>query len=79
MDVRDKLYKVTLKGMTNVTSGVNYGISYVIAVNSDEAYRKVRDFLDKHEYGFTRDRELFCVELIADSYQFNHVGHMLFI
>jgi len=43
-----KLYRVTLRGMTySATGHTAYGISYVVADNSDEAYQKVRNFLGK--------------------------------
>ena len=51
--------------MTYNSTGVAYGSSYVIAENSDEAYKKVRKFLDENDLGFTKDRELDKVELIA--------------
>jgi len=72
-----KLYKVTLRGMTYCSNGVAYGISYVIAENSDEAYQKVKKFLDENDLGFTKDRELDKVELIADNYRYTNVGRLL--
>ena len=72
-----KLYRVTLRGMTYNSTGVAYGSSYVIAENSDEAYQKVRKFLDENDLGFTKDRELDKVELIADSYRYTDVGCLL--
>ena len=64
-----KLYKVTLRGMIN-NSTKGYGSSYAIAENSDEAYKKVKKFLDENNIGFTGDRELNKVELIADTYRY---------
>ena len=77
MENRKKLYRVTLRGMTHNSTGVTYGLSYVIAKNSDEAYKKVRKFLDENDLGFTKDRELDKVELIADSYHYTNVGYLL--
>ena len=77
MENRKKLYRVTLKGMTYNSTGVAYGSSYVIAENSDEAYQKVRKFLNENDLGFTKDRELDKVELIADSYRYTNVGCLL--
>lgn len=72
-----KLYMVTLKGMTYSSTGIAYGISYVIAENTDEAYKKVRKFLDENNIGFTKDRELHNIELIADSYRYTGIGTLL--
>ena len=77
MENRKKLYRVTLRGMTYSSTGVAYGSSYVIAENSDEAYKKVRKFLDENDLGFTKYRELDKVELIADSYRYTDVGCLL--
>lgn len=74
-----KLYRVTLKGMTYSSTGVAYGVSYVVANNSDEAYTKVRQYLDKEDIGFRKDRELDKVELLAEDYKYTDTNHMLFI
>ena len=79
MENRKKLYRVTLRGMTHNSTGVTYGLSYVIAENSDEAYKKVRKFLDENDLGFTKDRELDKVELIADSYRYTDLGCLLYL
>jgi hypothetical protein len=75
MTDRKRLYRVTLKGMRSDT----YGISYVVAENSDEAYQKVRTFIDTNDLGFKKDRELDRVELIADTYRYTDVGSILFL
>lgn len=79
MNDRKKLFRVTLKGMTYNSTGIAYGISYVIAENTDEAYNKVRKFLDEKDLGFSKDRELDKIELIADSYQYTKVGRLLYL
>lgn len=71
-----KLYKVTLRGLIN-NNAKGYGSSYAIAENSDEAYKKVKKFLDENNIGFTGDRELNKVELIADSYRYTATGCLL--
>jgi non-ribosomal peptide synthetase component E (peptide arylation enzyme) len=73
----DKLYRVTLRGMTYNSTGIAYGVSYVIAKDPNEAYQKVRKFLDDNDIGFTRYRELDKVELIADTYRYTDVGYLL--
>ena len=42
-----------------------------------EDYQKVRNFLNENDLGFTKDRELDKVELIADSYRYTDVGCLL--
>jgi len=77
MENRKKLYRVILRGMTYGSTGVSYGLSYVVAENSDEAYKKVRKFLDENGIGFTKGRELDRVELIADSYRYTDLDCLL--
>lgn len=77
MENRKKLYKVTLRGLTYNSTGVAHSPSYVIAENSDEAYQKVRKFLNDNDLGYSRDRELHQVELIADSYKYTDAGCLL--
>lgn len=36
----NKLYLVKLRGMQYNSSGTIYGLSYVVAENTDEAYKK---------------------------------------
>ncbi len=61
-----KLWRVTLKGM-NYGSTTIYGLPYVIAENSDEAYKKVRKYLDDKDLGFSSERELEKVEFLAET------------
>ena len=79
MQDTNKLYRVVLRGMTSAITGAAYGISYVIAKSTDEAYRKVREFLDDSDIGFRKDRELEKVELLAEEYQYTDTGIMLFL
>lgn len=74
-----KLYKVTLTGMTCSVIGKAYGVSYVVAENTVQAYSKVRKFLDKENIGFSSDRELRMVELIADEVKYSDVKHLLIL
>lgn len=73
------LYRVRLRGMKISTTGNAYGDSYVIASNSDEAYQKVRKFIDSAALGFKKERELESVELLAGEAQYNDTGHMIFL
>jgi len=73
-----RLFRVNLRGFGGFTTGVNYQSSYVIAENPDEAYQKVRRWLDKKDYGFYKDRELASVELLADDHEYTEIGVRLF-
>jgi hypothetical protein len=65
-----KLYKVTLTGL------MNYRISYVIAGNLDEAYKKVRQYLDQRDYGLRQERALKCIELLAEDYEYTDINRL---
>lgn len=74
-----KLYKVTLQGMLHSTTGKVYGVSYVVAETMDEAYGKVRSFLDAQKLGWDKERELHTIEVIAEEKQYGDLKNMLFI
>ena len=63
-----KLYRVTLRGMTSTLMGTQtaYGAPFVVADSLDGAYQVVRGYLDRKDLGFTRDREVDRVELLAE-------------
>lgn len=73
-----KLFRVTLRGLTSAT-GVQLHSSYVVAENCHEAYRKVRNWVDENNYGFSNERELESVELLADECEYTPVRTRLFI
>ena len=73
-----KLYLVTLRGLHSATH-VQHNTSYVVAANPDEAYQKVRKWLDEKDYGFKNERELKSVELLAEDYDYTDVKTMLFL
>lgn len=75
-----KLFKVTLKGMTfQVNSGTAWGIAYVVAENTDVAYNKVKEYLDKKDIGFSGDRVLDKIELIAEDVDYPGSGIKLYL
>lgn len=65
--------------MLPVPAGVSYGVSYVVASDPTEAYNKVREFLDAKDLGFRHERELSQIDLLAEAYQYNNVGCMLYL
>lgn len=76
----NKLYRVTLRGMTTTFGdGVAYGISYVVAKNAEQAYQKVKKFVDEKDLGYCHQRELNKIELIAEDYQYTKTGTILFL
>ena len=79
MKEEQKLYRVTLRGMTYSSTGVIEGISYVVATNAEEAYQKVKKRLDEKDYGFSKDRELDKVELLASTYEFKGTRTLLYL
>lgn len=74
-----KLYKVTLKGMLCNPTGKIHGINYVIADSLDNAYKIVRDFLDKEDLGFEQERELDKIEVIAEEDFYGDSPYKLFL
>ena len=75
-----KLYKVTCKGMQACIAGNSaHGVSFVVADNPDDAYRVVRASLDKRDIGFTRDRTLEKVELLAEQADYPDCGFALYV
>ena len=75
-----KLYIVELKGLTiNSSGGKAFGKSYVVAENPNDAYKTVKEYLDKIEYGYSGDRELHSITQIAETDQYGNLGMMLFL
>jgi len=60
------LYLVKLRGMQYNSTGTAYGINYAIATDSNTAYQIVKNYLDKRAIGFSSDRVLESVTLLAE-------------
>lgn len=74
-----KLYRVTCRGMTTTVGGnVAHGLAYVVAEDAADAYRRVRTELDKTDLGFSKDREMDKVELLAEEGMYPDCGHRLY-
>lgn len=58
-----KLYRITTAGL---------GVHYVVANGADEAYSTLRDEWNEANYGFTSDRELRTIELLAEERDFHN-------
>lgn len=62
-----KLYLVKCVGMqTSFGNHTTHGIAYVVADDAEEAYQLLRQKLDKNDIGFSRERVLDTVQLIAE-------------
>jgi len=70
-----RLYKIICRGL----SGTDYGTAYAVAEDPEQAYRKVRRFLDEHTVGFPEDREMKTIELLADSSDSPDCGVKLYV
>lgn len=74
-----KLYIVKLRGMQLSGTGVMYGISYVVAENTDAAYDLVKEALYNEDIGFRHERELQSVELLAEQGKYPECRMRLYI
>ena len=72
-----KLYLVKLTGHCNPMN-TDYAQSYVVASDAEEAYRRVRDYLDQRDLMVSGDRALRSVELIAEEGDYPECRTMLF-
>ena len=70
-----KLFLIALKGFTTV-SGYKY--HYVVAKSMDEAYSKVKEFMDDNDIGNYVERELDSIEFLAEDKKYPNCGNMLF-
>ena len=73
------LYRVKLRGMQSSSTGICYGLSFVVATDPTNAYDQVSRFLDDNDIGFYKDRELDSITLLASTGRYNNTGSLLFI
>lgn len=73
------LYKVTLRGMKSNPGGTIYGIAYVVAGTATKAERIMIDYLDEGDIGFSKDRVLEKIELLAEEGQCPDCGTILYL
>ncbi len=71
---QQKLFKVTCRGMHE-----SHGIAYVVASDAGAAYERVYSDLSARGLGFTHDRALQCVELMADDAEFPDCDRRLYL
>lgn len=69
-----KLYLVTIKGLY----ACPYHSSYVVAKDPTAAHTVVREYLEKNNFGFSHDRELEKIELVADDRTYPDTAHAFF-
>lgn len=76
----NKLYLVKLRGMqSSLSSGIRYGHAYVVAKDSAKAYEQVLNFLEKDDIGFSGDREMESVELLAENVEYPDCNVRLYL
>jgi hypothetical protein len=74
------LYQIELKGMHGRLGGnVEYGTAYVVATDTVEAYRVVRNYLNENTIGFSHDRELLSITLLATTENYPPCGTKLYM
>ena len=73
-----KLYRVDIKAIPS-SMGTSYDYAYVIAGNSDEAYKKYRAFLDEKDLFFSSDRGMESVSLVADAGEYGDCDRLLIL
>lgn len=66
-----RLFRVTTKGYSAPKYGRDH---YVVAADAGSAYQVVRSDLDRRNYGFTDDRALAKVELLAEQAEYPECG-----
>lgn len=69
-----KLFEIELQGNIERFRPV-----FVVAHSPDEAYDKVRKWLDENKYGDSSERELNYIRLIAEDYRYTDAKSRLFI
>lgn len=69
-----RLFKVYVRGAIT-----GFNPSYVIATDPTSAYDKVYDFLERKKWGFSKERILQSIELIAEASEYTATEHMLFL
>jgi hypothetical protein len=75
-----KLYQVRCRGLTNnLGSRINHGLAYAVAEDPNQAYQKVLRSLLERDIGFSHERELDSVTLLAEQVDFPLCGFTLYL
>lgn len=61
-----KLFFVECRGMTTSATGTPWGVAYVLANDPTEAYNKLKQRLEEGKIGFTDERVLHKITLLAE-------------
>ena len=70
-----KLYQI----ITGLPSSNKCWCSYVIADDPTAAWEKVKDYIEKKDIGFSIDRRLKSIEVIAEDCDFTSYDSKLFL
>ena len=73
-----KLY-LAKTGLSKYFSGVNYSHFYVVARSADEVVQVVEAFLEKSQLGFSSERVVTSIELIAEDTRYPDCGTILIV
>lgn len=74
-----KLYQVRCRGLTNkLGSHINHGLAYVVAEDPNQAYQNLSSLLER-DLGFSHERELDSVTLLAEQVDFPLCGFTLYL
>ncbi|HOD97838.1 MAG TPA: hypothetical protein PLT63_03590 [Syntrophales bacterium] len=75
-----KLYRIKLRGMCGgLTTQVAYGCPYVVAESPNKALEIVQSYLSKKDIGFSDEREMVNIELLAEQADYPSCKIQLFI
>ena len=72
-----KLWLVTLQGMNVEINSAPHGKAYVLANTPSEAADKLTKYVSDNNLGFSHERELKSVELVADDALYPDCGMRL--
>lgn len=74
-----KLYRIKLKGLHGAGIDTDYGHPYVVANDPNEAFKKVQDYLNVKDYGFSSERVMDTIELLAEEGDYPDCKIQLFL
>jgi hypothetical protein len=57
----------------------SHGIAYVVAGDAGKAYALVLEDVNKRDLGFSKDRALHTVELLAEECEYTQCGTRLYV
>ena len=74
-----ELYKVTRKNIMACGCCVAHGISYVLASNPTDAYKKTQIDLEERELGFVKNKGFVRIESLDENVEYPFCGTRAYI